>query len=584
MSKDTEYIATLIEFTVSEDNERVDLEACLEIADRANATKPECNEAIKSIAKCLGKSNMKIVLNTLQLLETMCKNCNQRFLYELNNKKLIDSMLKLLQRRRDKAKYGTKITKSSNQLKADAEDKALYLLQLWADTFMMHQAEFRNIHDAYRNLRKDSIMFPERDPNQKFMINFQGQVSPVFLAMEGNVTVPSNNQGGPIADSRRSTTTNQYKPKPTEYKHEVQNTLYDENDEDYDYSAYDGIQITGEEVRILEESMGILKEIERNATKPADMKGDIAKEILSDLVHVHKRLKRFITSEKFASPAHKNEAIRLNQVLSACLSSYKTKYYKLKDDQRKIRTEPDEGFRGGRYRADTEDNEPAPKNAQRLATEYDESAYAERIRPSDLTRDKKGEVKKATFTGNNKLAPPSGWKAPTQDLAPNPDLIDLLNTRDSAPVNKPSTTTQKPKKVEESKEDPNKRAITSPDLLNDLLDLNFGGPQQPQNNPNGAKVSSKVHNQPLNTDIGSTSKNDFFDFGNFGSPTPKKPNVLSPGKGIVQPQFMSSTPKKPVVQPQFTTSPPTFTEPNAPVKNLLDDDDDFFNDLASRKK
>ena len=44
MSKDTEYIATLIEFTVSEDNERVDLEACLEIADRANATKPECLE------------------------------------------------------------------------------------------------------------------------------------------------------------------------------------------------------------------------------------------------------------------------------------------------------------------------------------------------------------------------------------------------------------------------------------------------------------------------------------------------------------------------------------------------------------
>ncbi len=72
--------------------------------------------------------------------------------------------------------------------------------------------------------------------------------------------------------------------------------------------------------------MGILKEIERNATKPADMKGnwedigkeyltenkgDIAKEILSDLVHVHKRLKRFITSEKFASPAHKNVRIEL---------------------------------------------------------------------------------------------------------------------------------------------------------------------------------------------------------------------------------------------------------------------------------
>jgi len=35
-------------------------------------------------------------------------------------------------------------------------------------------------------------------------------------------------------------------------------------------------------------------------------KGEIAKEILSDLVHVHKRLKRFIKSERFASPSQKN--------------------------------------------------------------------------------------------------------------------------------------------------------------------------------------------------------------------------------------------------------------------------------------
>lgn len=84
------------------------------------------------------------------------------------------------------------------------------------------------------------------------MINFQGQVSPVFLAMEGNVVVPSNNQGGPVSDPNRKTTQS-FKPKPVEYQHEyassqVQNTLYDEDEADYDYSAYDGIQITEDEV------------------------------------------------------------------------------------------------------------------------------------------------------------------------------------------------------------------------------------------------------------------------------------------------------------------------------------------------
>jgi len=41
------------------------------------------------------------------------------------------------------------------------EDKVLYLIQLWADTFMMHQEEFKNIHEAYRTLRKEGTFFEE---------------------------------------------------------------------------------------------------------------------------------------------------------------------------------------------------------------------------------------------------------------------------------------------------------------------------------------------------------------------------------------------------------------------------------------
>ena len=91
----------------------------------------------------------------------------------------------------------------------------------------------------------------------------------------------------------------------------------------------------------------------------------------------------------------------------------------------------------------------------------DDNAYNERIRPSDLIDGKKnGTFKKANFM-NNKLAPPTGWKVPNQDLGSNPDLIDLLNTRDN---NKTQQTSQK--KKEEKKE-------AAPTLLTDLLDLNF---------------------------------------------------------------------------------------------------------------
>jgi len=41
MAQRNEGLAGLINYTCSEDHERPDLEACLEISDRVNSTKPE---------------------------------------------------------------------------------------------------------------------------------------------------------------------------------------------------------------------------------------------------------------------------------------------------------------------------------------------------------------------------------------------------------------------------------------------------------------------------------------------------------------------------------------------------------------
>jgi hypothetical protein len=115
---------------------------------------------------------------------------------------------------------------------------------------MMHQEEYKVIHDAYRILRKESVKFPERDPNMKYMINFKGSISPVFLAMEGNYIVPSNNQGGAPMDPKR--TKDIPRVIEPEYKHEVepqeyQNTLYDENN-DGDDDDLEEIEISKDEV------------------------------------------------------------------------------------------------------------------------------------------------------------------------------------------------------------------------------------------------------------------------------------------------------------------------------------------------
>ena len=56
----------------------------------------------------------------------------------------------------------------------------LGLVQLWADTFMMQEDAYPAFMRAYRELRKEGLKFPPRDPNERFMIKFEGEPSPAF--------------------------------------------------------------------------------------------------------------------------------------------------------------------------------------------------------------------------------------------------------------------------------------------------------------------------------------------------------------------------------------------------------------------
>ena len=48
----------------------------------------------------------------------------------------------------------------------------------------MHEDEFSNLMANYKELRKEGIKFPARDPNEKFMICFKGAKSPIFDVIE----------------------------------------------------------------------------------------------------------------------------------------------------------------------------------------------------------------------------------------------------------------------------------------------------------------------------------------------------------------------------------------------------------------
>lgn len=119
------------------------------------------------------------------------------------NKVFLESFMTLLKRRRGKSglfkigkgikkdkawtcnKVEFQMTKKWKWYVGMAEEKALYLIQLWADTFMMHQDRFAGVHEWYKQLRLESVEFPERDPNERLMMeNLKGIDSPMFDFVE----------------------------------------------------------------------------------------------------------------------------------------------------------------------------------------------------------------------------------------------------------------------------------------------------------------------------------------------------------------------------------------------------------------
>lgn len=65
------------------------------------------------------------------------------------------------------------------------QEQALYLLQLWADTFMMYQDQYPGFQKYYRELKVEGIKFPERDFNERTMMeNLEGISSPMYDFVE----------------------------------------------------------------------------------------------------------------------------------------------------------------------------------------------------------------------------------------------------------------------------------------------------------------------------------------------------------------------------------------------------------------
>lgn len=51
---------------------------------------------------------------------------------------------------------------------------------------MCYNDEFKGIMQVYRQLRKEGVIFPQREAKNQYLIKFDGKKSPIFETIEGN--------------------------------------------------------------------------------------------------------------------------------------------------------------------------------------------------------------------------------------------------------------------------------------------------------------------------------------------------------------------------------------------------------------
>eukprot|EP01016_Furgasonia_blochmanni_P037846 TRINITY_DN4500_c0_g1_i3.p1 TRINITY_DN4500_c0_g1~~TRINITY_DN4500_c0_g1_i3.p1 ORF type:complete len:679 (+),score=146.98 TRINITY_DN4500_c0_g1_i3:146-2182(+) len=467
--EDNKYSVTeLLEAMTSEEYEEPDLSVALEISDRMNKNKSECREAIDTMIRLFKSSKSRVIYNTILVLDCFVKNCQMRFHYEVTSKRFQEALLRLLKRKRGKAGLFDSMFKDK-KLWEKIETKVLYLIQLWADTFMMHQDDFKPLFDTYKQLRQEGIPFPERDKNQKFMIQFKGKPSPMFEYLEnmdhlkkgGKSPVPSSGsnstaaQGGTLGFSKNANAIVQASKgkKKENYDEQIDDDKDDvaENDNDFeDLSGKENFAISKEELEIVSTSIQLLEEIIDNSLTIEDLKCEIATEIIENFKEIYKRISTVLRHKTVYSPSERETALEVKQNIQFAIGQYKSKLEYLKD----------------------------PKNRQSLQEEREKLEKAiEEAQTADGPTPGGGNLNNLKSPSNKfsgvklRKLPPPGQKIMQmrqQDdddlLSKGADLLEESKTNPNAPKKPATVTPGAPNEVTPAP--PKKKDI-------DLLDLDF---------------------------------------------------------------------------------------------------------------
>lgn len=183
----------------------------------------------------------------------------------------------------------------------DIEDKILSLIQLWADTFMMQEDKFPDFMKYYRELRKDGVKFPTRDPNERYMIKFEGEASPAFELAEMEQQIP--NLVTPNSMAKLTGKKVREEPKPKEQP-KVEEKKTEEPE----------VRFTYEDAFNLKNYLPVIQEALLKAKSIRDLQNPNLRDITRKMRVAHKKL-IFLASQKAEEHMREEDTAELLKIL-----------------------------------------------------------------------------------------------------------------------------------------------------------------------------------------------------------------------------------------------------------------------------
>ncbi|CAI2358967.1 unnamed protein product [Moneuplotes crassus] len=177
-----ESVTKLIEDGVKDSRSEVSEEIVSKVTDMIQEDRKYAKEAVTAFTKIFKSEKYKKSYLALLMIEQVSKQGTLQFHEYLSQDGFMKEFMKCFKILRGKGGIFSRWeSKSKKELRVKLQEQALYMLQLWADTFMMYQETYPGFQKCYRELKVEGIEFPERHKMEEtIMNNLEGINSPMY--------------------------------------------------------------------------------------------------------------------------------------------------------------------------------------------------------------------------------------------------------------------------------------------------------------------------------------------------------------------------------------------------------------------